>query len=373
MREKVTESSQRPPFVSLKQSDLTETTTLAPTRGILGKGEAQQDKTREVTQRGVVVVPPRTTETNSTSPLQINNDYNTLSLQVPCTVGGRLGQFWEHWANLGAKMEVVQMLKEGLKWSFTQKPHLRNSPWRAQNFMGTQKRLKMEEAIAGLLRKNAIEKVHQENSPGYYSILFLREKPSGEMRPIIDLKQLNKLIINHHFQMESARSIQLALTQGEWCCRLDLQDAYFHIPINQNYKKYLRFSVNKQTYQFKALPFGLIVAPKVFTAVMKEVVTLLRKKGIMIHMYLDDWLIRHTNRNTVEAQTQEVLHLCQHLGLIINEKKSQLVASQIFDFVAVHYNLRTALTFAPERRLEKLTEKLQKKSYRTLCPARKQK
>ena len=39
---------------------------------------------------------------------------------------------------------------------------------------------------------------------------------------------------------------------------------YFHIPIGQRSRKYLRFFLNNQTYQFTALPFGLATAPLEF-------------------------------------------------------------------------------------------------------------
>ena len=49
-----------------------------------------------------------------------------------------------------------------------------------------------------------------------------------------------------------------------------LSDAYFHIPINQRSRKYLRFFLNNQTFQFTVLPFGLATAPLEFTKVVKE-------------------------------------------------------------------------------------------------------
>ena len=50
-------------------------------------------------------------------------------------------------------------------------------------------------------------------------------------------------------------------------------------------------------------------------------------------MYLDDWLVWNKDRNTVERQTKETIDLYLQLGLINNVEKSQLVASQSFDFV----------------------------------------
>ena len=58
--------------------------------------------------------------------------------------------------------------------------------------------------------------------------------------------------------METPETIRTSLQQGEWVTSIDFKDAYFHIPIQEQSRKYLRFHVQGQTYQFKALPFGSI-------------------------------------------------------------------------------------------------------------------
>ena len=62
-------------------------------------------------------------------------------------------------------------------------------------------------------------------------------------------------------QMETPETIRTSLQQGEWVTSVDFKDAYFHIPIQEQSRKYLRFLVQGRTYQFKALPFGLSTAP----------------------------------------------------------------------------------------------------------------
>ena len=59
-----------------------------------------------------------------------------------------------------------------------------------------------------------------------------------------------------------------ALDTGYWMVVLNVQDAYFHIPVLQAHKHYLRFTVGEQHFQFDVLPFGLTSAPQVFTKVM---------------------------------------------------------------------------------------------------------
>ena len=70
--------------------------------------------------------------------------------------------------------------------------------------------------------------------------------------------------------METPETIRTS-QQGEWVTSIDFKDAYFHIPIQEQSRKYLRFHVRGQTYQFKALPFGLSTEPLEFTVVAKEV------------------------------------------------------------------------------------------------------
>ena len=92
--------------------------------------------------------------------------------------------------------------------------------------------------------------------------------------------------------METPETIRISLQQEEWVTSIDFKDAYFHIPTQEQSRKYLRFHLQGQTYQFKALPFGLSTAPFEFTVVAKEVKLMAIHKGIRIHQYLDDWLVR---------------------------------------------------------------------------------
>ena len=190
--------------------------------------------------------------------------------------------------------------------------------------------------------------------PGFYSVLFLRPKPSGEMRPIIDLKILNRLIVNKSFRMESARSIQAALQPGQFAISIDLTDAYFHIPIHPSFRKYLRFAVLGKVYQFLALPFGLAIAPRIFTEVMKEVGRLLREHGIIVHMYLDDWLIRDDQQQYLIIWSPNILELCELLGLLVNYPKSELTPKQLIDYVGVLYDLAVGRAYPPQKRIEKI-------------------
>ena len=68
-----------------------------------------------------------------------------------------------------------------------------------------------------------------------------------------------------------------ALDPGDWMVALDLQDAYFHIPVLQSHRHYLRFKVGQEHFPFAMFPLGLTSAPRVFTKVMAVVAAHLRR------------------------------------------------------------------------------------------------
>ena len=57
--------------------------------------------------------------------------------------------------------------------------------------------------------------------------------------------------------METPESTRTSLQTGDWVMSIDFKDAYFHISINLQSRKFLAFYVQGKAYQFKALPFGL--------------------------------------------------------------------------------------------------------------------
>ena len=250
-------------------------------------------------------------------------------------VRARLQKFWRTWLNLGAGPKVVQILREGYTLPFWTWPKLARSPTVVSCYVNPHRNSYLLEALHQLIDKNAVELVKHQTSLRFFNRLFLVPKPNNQWRPILDLGNLNFFLEAEKFKMETPETIRTSLRQGEWVTSIDFKDAYFHIPIQEQSRKYLRFHVQGQTYQFKALPFGLSTAPLEFTVVVKEVKLMASNMGIMIHQYLDDWLVRAKSHQDCLQHTQDLVRLCQTLGCIVNLEKSGLEPKQIFDFIAL--------------------------------------
>ena len=131
-------------------------------------------------------------------------------------------------------------------------------------------------------------------------------------------------------------TIRTAPQAGEVITSIDFKDAYFHIPIRRQPRKYMRFHVQGRSFQFKALPFGLSTAPMELTELAKEVRLMALQTGIRIHQY--DWLVRARSHHTCLQHTQTLV--AQELGWLVNREKSKLVLKQVFKFVGYQFDLK---------------------------------
>ena len=93
-------------------------------------------------------------------------------------------------------------------------------------------------------------------------------------------------------------------------------------------------------------------------------------KGIRIHQYLDDWLVRAGSHQVCLQHTQELVKTCQELGWLVNLDKSELEPKQIFDFVGYQFNLKAGRVRPTPDRWQNLQEKISEILSRPTCPVR---
>ena len=194
----------------------------------------------------------------------------------------------------------------------------------------------MREQISIMLQKNAITQVPPD-SPGFYSNVFLVRKSTGGWRPFIDLKNLNAYIHAPHFGMFTTGCVLSSV--GDYVFKIDLQDAYFHVPIHPSSRKYLRFAFENRVYQFQVLPFGLNTAPQVFTRLGHTVSAYLHRQGFSVIPYLDDWLVHHPDHQVLLRHQALLLNTLDLVGFILNRKKSELDLTQDLQFLRIRLRL----------------------------------
>ena len=241
-------------------------------------------------------------------------------------------------------------MSQGLSLEFTgcppPGPHYRETP--VPQDMNLRRILEKE--LDDLLEKQAVIRCSPRFIPRFSSIFFMAPKKGNKWRPILNLRPLNKFIIPKKFRMETLSGILRLLYAGLWVTSLDLKDAYLHIPVRRSDQEFLCFSCKGHLYRFVAMPFGLSTAPRIFTRVSKALAAFLRRRGIRVFMYLDDWLITAESRERCLLDTVSVIQETQSLGWVINQQKSNLVPTQQPIFLGALLDLQAGVAYPTEER-----------------------
>ena len=249
---------------------------------------------------------------------------------------------------------ALQVVEVGyrLQWvgspaPLTKVPPLRRRPTREGAFEA----LQLE--VQTLVGKRAVEVVDPSSS-GFYGHLFTVPKASGGLRPVLDLSALNNYLFIPKFRMETPESVRQLVRQGDWAASLDLTDAYFHVLIHPSCRKWLRFVWEGRAFQFRVLPFGLNASPAVFTRVSRVVATLVRRRGVRVAMYLDDWAVLAQSREACLLALDQVLQALARLGFHLNHKKSCLEPAQQFVYLGLEFDTVEFMVRPAPHRVEKV-------------------
>ena len=156
--------------------------------------------------------------------------------------------------------------------------------------------------------------------------------------------------------MESLKEVKNLIKEGDLMVKIDLKDAYFTLPLHPDSQRYVRFKWKNLIYQFICLCFGLGPAPRLFTKLMKVPMSILRKLGIRLIIYLDDILIFGSSQEEIEMARDTTLYLLENLGFVINQAKSVLSPSTVMEFLGVVINSVTLTMSLTEKKITSLTK-----------------
>ena len=217
--------------------------------------------------------------------------------------------------------------------------------------------------IQDLELKQVITK-SQDNTKGFYSRVFTVPKPGKEERRFIfDLRNLNKCLRIQKFKMERLQDALTLIARGDWITSIDISEAYHHVPIRPDHQKYLRFAIRcpdgtTQSYEFRSLPMGLAISPRVFTKVMKVPVELMRVQRVRVAIYMDDMLIISKSMEQCNHDTKVALDILDQAGFVVNSEKSELQPKQLIKFLGMMIDTKEMTISVPKSKVDKSTKLL---------------
>ena len=129
------------------------------------------------------------------------------------------------------------------------------------------------------LLSKGLPQVSSSEEGEFISSVFVRPKPDGAFRVILNLQCFNEFVQYYHFNMDTLESAIRLMKPGCFMASIDLKDAYYSGPVAEEDHKYLKFIFNGTLYKYTCLPNGLSSAPRIFIKLLKPVYASLRTQG----------------------------------------------------------------------------------------------
>ena len=175
------------------------------------------------------------------------------------------------------------------------------------------------------------EERDNRGTSGYSRILFKRFPGTQSVRRVAS---------GNRFKTTERTHLRTSLSYAhykfsDYAFKIDLQDAYFHVLIHPDSRKYLRFAFENKVYQFRVLPFGLNTTPQIFTLLGQTVAAYLYRQGISVIPYLDNWFIQHPEYQAILCHQSQLLKTIDFLGLKLKEGQSELDPVQDIQFLGL--------------------------------------
>jgi hypothetical protein len=174
----------------------------------------------------------------------------------------------------------------------------------------------IEKLIHELLSCGILE--HSESS--FSSNFFVVLKKDGTLRPVADLRKLNKSIDYITFPTPFIDELLYFMQSSRVFSTCDLASAFYTIPIATECRPYTAVQTHIGHFQFTVLPQGLAVSPSLFQRVMYENFNYLIPKSLVI--YFDDACIHAPDFPTMIENLRTFFQKLRTLNIKIKHNKN---------------------------------------------------
>ena len=141
----------------------------------------------------------------------------------------------------------------------------------------------MRNEIRDMLSLGVIER----SNSSYASPVVMVRKKDGSVRFCIDFRKLNKVIMFDPEPIPNPETLFGELHNSMYFSKIDLTEGYWQVPMSESSRAKTAFVTTEGQYQFRFMPFGLVLAGAVFTRMMRKLFSGVEN----VVSYIDDILI----------------------------------------------------------------------------------
>ena len=155
------------------------------------------------------------------------------------------------WWESHAPPEIVRLIREGVDWHGEAPQALPIFPCHRQDADVAVCRCVLQDYLeCGAV--TAIGSLQQALPSTRYlvpwTVLSKWEGDNAKHRLISDCRVLNSFLRPPHFKLDHWGQIFPFVRKGMWAAKIDLRHAYFHLPLGDGMKRYLRFNVGDTVF-----------------------------------------------------------------------------------------------------------------------------
>ena len=198
--------------------------------------------------------------------------------------GENLGNYLTERKNVISDKIILDIIENGLKLDLIDTPKA-NSKFAFP--LSHEEELIVKKEVALLKGKNMIAKVNVTENNTFVSGVFTTSKKDGSKQMVPNVKRLNKFVDYKHSKMESLQNVLQLIRLGVYMGFIDHKDAIYPISAHKNHQVYLTFFV-QQYLKFLCILNGYGSAMQIFTKISKIQFSILREKGLLSVVYVDD-------------------------------------------------------------------------------------
>ena len=187
------------------------------------------------------------------------------------------------------------------------------------------KKAETEKQTNEMLKANLIER----STSVWNSPVVLVKKKDGSWRFAVDYRKLNQITIPISHPLPRIEDVFDALGESHATIfsTLDLNSAYFQIPLDPETKHKSAFVTHEGVFEFARMPFGLRNAPMSFQMLMSFVLKGLNWKFVLC--YIDDILVFSPDLNTHLQHLQEVFQRLRDAKLTLKPSKCEFGVNKV--------------------------------------------
>ena len=148
----------------------------------------------------------------------------------------------------------------------------------------------------------------------YNSPVLLVKKPNGDYRFCLDLRGLNKTVIQNTYYLPRMNDLAMNLYGASWFITMDCLQGFLQRELDPESRHKTSFSIpSGGKFQYTRLPFGYINSPAEFQSMMDDILGNLRYSIALV--YVDDILIYASSFEELVKRFIMVLRRCQKYNL----------------------------------------------------------